>query len=270
MPVPVALNKSLVHNHKILLFGGDDFWSTSSSQSTNLIQEYDPETDSWRLMKSMPFKRSSMGGGKVGGYVFLIGGYLDDRDPDTKVSEVWKFNLDSLQEGCEEVSIMEPSENLAIGDEVTLSADVLPSDFANKTIVWSSDNESVVTVLDSLNGTFRCESEGTATINAKLKYGGCEGSYMLTVSDSAGTIIPETKSVDCSLYPNPIDNLLNVSLGSSLVHRVEISAVTGQLVYSDLMDSSEYIIDLSNFEKGIYFVTIRSKEFIITKKIIKR
>jgi hypothetical protein len=271
MPVPSVLHTSIVHGNKILLFGGDDFWSPQTSNSIDLIQEYDPLTDSWRLMEPMPFRRTNMGGGKVDNFVYLNGGMLDSRDPVTGVSEVWRFNLDSLEEWCEEVSITEPADSLVIGDEFTLSASVLPSDFAIQDIIWSSDNESVVMVLDSLNAIFSGESEGTATITASLKYGSCDDTYTLSIIDSssATSLKPNSVSVYISLYPNPVKDHLNIHVRPDGDHLIEITSLTGQIIYSDVMEGSEYVIDLSNFEKGIYFVTIRSKYFLKTKKIVK-
>lgn len=257
MPVPSVLHTSVIHDNKILLFGGDSLWTPQSGNATNVIQEYDPSEGSWRLKEPMPFIGASMVGGKVGNFVYLAG------EPGT-----WRFNLDSLQEWCEQVSITEPADSLVIGDEFTLSANVLPSDFAIQDIIWSSDNDSVVMVLDSLNGIFRGKNEGSATITASLKYGSCNDSCTLNVMTT--NIKPNSASVYISLYPNPVKDHLNIHVRPDGDHFVEITALTGQIVYSDVMERSEYVVDLSGFEKGIYFVTIRSKDFLKTEKIIKQ
>jgi len=38
---------------------------------------------------------------------------------------------------------------------------------------------------------------------------------------------------------------------------------------SEEMDGISFQIDLSSFPKGIYFITIRSKDFVTTEKVIK-
>ena len=358
MPVPSVLHTSIVHDNKILLFGGDDFWSPQTSSSTNLIQEYDPLNDSWRLMEPMPFKRSNMGGGKVGNFVYLSGGYLDDRKPETRVFEVQRFNLDSLQEWCKELIINEPSDPLEIGDEVMLTADVLPSDFANKTIIWSSDNESVASVSEA--GIITCKDLATATITASLKYGGCSDSYILEVTDITppglsiekdtidlknettvkvsstekgyvylvsentgkdqihNNMIQDSLAVEADtwtdlafdnleqgtywlyaidesynisepetlilinstgnsqrivenfrIYPNPTRNMLTIETSILGLYNIEITSMNGQIIFSKEFDGTSNQIDLSSFQKGMYLITVRYRDYVRREKIIK-
>jgi hypothetical protein len=50
---------------------------------------------------------------------------------------------------------------------------------------------------------------------------------------------------------------------------VEITSSTGQLISSKEMDGTTLQLDLSSFEKGVYFITVRSKDFLTTLKIVK-
>ena len=54
---------------------------------------------------------------------------------------------------------------LTVGDTQTLAATILPSDAANKSVSWSSDNPSVATV--DKNGTVTAVAAGTANITVK-------------------------------------------------------------------------------------------------------
>ena len=67
------------------------------------------------------------------------------------------------------VSLNETSLDLLTGDRTTLTATVLPSNASDKTISWSSSNESVVTVK---NGKVTAISAGQATITVTTKDGG--------------------------------------------------------------------------------------------------
>jgi N-acetylneuraminic acid mutarotase len=97
---PVAGHRSIVHNDKILVFGGDTgaVWQTDITYGSNLIQEYDPAENKWYKKHGMPFKRSPGTGQKVGKYVYIIGGMEDNSWDKPVLSEVWRFNLDSLKD----------------------------------------------------------------------------------------------------------------------------------------------------------------------------
>ena len=88
----------MVHNNKIYLFGGDiGTFKTMESFGSNIIQEYDPSTNNWRIMEGMPFNLGNMTGQKVGNYVYIIGGYPSSRMFQSPKNEVWRFNLDYLK-----------------------------------------------------------------------------------------------------------------------------------------------------------------------------
>ena len=71
------------------------------------------------------------------------------------------------------------------------------------------------------------------------------------------------------LYPNPTINLLIIETNKVGQYTIELNSINGQLIYSDKIDGPTHQIDLSSFEKGLYFITIRSKDFVKTEKIIK-
>lgn len=98
IPIPVVNHISVAHNNKIYLFGGDiGTFTTKESFGSNIIQEYDPSTDKWRIMEGMPFNLGNMTGQKVGNYVYIIGGYPSSRMFNRPKNEVWRFNLDYLK-----------------------------------------------------------------------------------------------------------------------------------------------------------------------------
>ena len=67
------------------------------------------------------------------------------------------------------------------------------------------------------------------------------------------------------LYPNPVENLLNIELEDN-IQSVQIFTVDGKFINTYHQKS----IDLSNYKSGIYFIEItNSKGQIIRKKIVK-
>ncbi len=75
----------------------------------------------------------------------------------------------------------------------------------------------------------------------------------------------------CTLYPNPVENVVNFQIDNSSFKHVTINVYgpLGQKIYSSKFRSSKYKIDLSTWENGNYFVKISSNDYSETKKIIK-
>lgn len=71
------------------------------------------------------------------------------------------------------------------------------------------------------------------------------------------------------LYPNPTRNLLTIETKITGQHYIDIFTMCGQLNYSTSMAGNTIQLDLSSFSRGVYFITVRSKEFVKTEKIIK-
>jgi hypothetical protein len=73
-----------------------------------------------------------------------------------------------------------------------------------------------------------------------------------------------------SIYPNPTNNILTIETNRSGKHTVEIASLNGQLLFTDKIEGPSHQIDLSSFEKGLYFITVRSRDYVRTEKIIKQ
>lgn len=72
-----------------------------------------------------------------------------------------------------------------------------------------------------------------------------------------------------SIYPNPTSSTLNIKLQYYYaIASVTISNVYGQTILSKNITDDTMQFDLSNYAKGIYFVTVKSENIISTKKII--
>ncbi|MBK6354501.1 MAG: T9SS type A sorting domain-containing protein [Saprospiraceae bacterium] len=80
---------------------------------------------------------------------------------------------------------------------------------------------------------------------------------------------------EISIYPNPVDNILTIDFGvaSSLPLNISISDVNGNCLYSKKLDILEYdqqwVIDMSSFATGLYFVKVNFKKDFVTNKFIK-
>jgi hypothetical protein len=74
---------------------------------------------------------------------------------------------------------------------------------------------------------------------------------------------------DIKIYPNPAKTLITVETGTLDRYSIEIHSMNGQLLYDRNQEGDVHQIDLSSFRDGIYFITIRARDFVTTKKIIK-
>ncbi len=81
--------------------------------------------------------------------------------------------------------------------------------------------------------------------------------------------VQEQSFSELSIYPNPTNNFLTIETEQPDHYSINITSLNGQLIYSTIMEGTTHQIDLSSFQKGIYFITIRSDEFVTTRKIIK-
>jgi uncharacterized protein (TIGR02145 family) len=71
------------------------------------------------------------------------------------------------------------------------------------------------------------------------------------------------------IYPNPVNNILTVKSIYPGRHTIEIISLNGQILYTNKTEGSTLQIDLSSLQKGIYIITVRSRDQIWQKKIIK-
>ena len=83
------------------------------------------------------------------------------------------------------ITLNKPAVSLGIGESVTLTATVAPSDATNKAVTWTSSDEDVAEVT---NGVVTAISEGTAVITATTADGGFEASCTVTVREN---VVPE-------------------------------------------------------------------------------
>jgi hypothetical protein len=89
----------------------------------------------------------------------------------------------------------------------------------------------------------------------------------LIITDIIG--LKNYKPSHVRLYPNPTNTLITVESVGSDLSSIEIVFLNGQLIFSEKLEGTSHQLDLSSFQKGIYFITIRSKQCVTTRKIVK-
>lgn len=95
------------------------------------------------------------------------------------------------------------------------------------------------------------------------------------ISEPDSVTIIEATGIDASensvirIYPNPTNTYISVETGNIGHCTIELNSINGQLLYSGRMEGTTHQINLSCFRKGIYFITIKSADFVTTRKVIK-
>ncbi len=86
----------------------------------------------------------------------------------------------------------------------------------------------------------------------------------VTNSDERYANIP---SMTC--FPNPTHGIINIQSKETGVHSLKLSSLTGQIVYNQDFTGNAMRIDLSSFQRGIYFITVETENIVETCRIIK-
>ncbi len=86
---------------------------------------------------------------------------------------------------------------------------------------------------------------------------------------SSTTGIEKSGLTELSIYPNPTNTLLTIETENPDHYSINITSLNGQLIFSTRMEGTSHQIDLSSFQKGVYFITVRSEDFVTKKKMIK-
>jgi len=92
---------------------------------------------------------------------------------------------------------------------------------------------------------------------------------VILTTDCPGVGIKEYHQTGLHIYPNPMTDLFTIETDNPDQSSIEVTKLNGQLIYRGEIKGTSHQIDLSSCQNGIYFITIRSKDFVTTRKIIK-
>jgi hypothetical protein len=73
-----------------------------------------------------------------------------------------------------------------------------------------------------------------------------------------------------SVYPNPAQNVWNFTAGSAVISNIQIADVSGKIVYSNMANDAEVVVQAGSFAAGMYFAKITAGTVQQTIKIIKK
>lgn len=126
---------------------------------------------------------------------------------------------------------------------------------------WGYINLAVLSIeVKQLNFAFESSDMGAWGINTPVYFAIDDISYSDVLS------INEISSELFEMYPNPAENEVNI-LGNS--GGLKIHSLSGELMYENQL-TGQTIIDLSDFNYGIYFVSVSNERETTTQKLIVR
>jgi PKD repeat protein len=91
------------------------------------------------------------------------------------------------------------------------------------------------------------------------------GQVVVSPGQTTGIVDHQAETPEITLYPNPVNNVLNINTGSNSDVEVQIINLAGQV----MIKTTGRTVDVSSLPKGIYFARIFASGQSVTKKFIK-
>lgn len=147
----------------------------------------------------------------------------------------------------QKITLSDMSLKMTVGDRKQLSVKITPQNATNKTVFWSSSDDSIVSVNN--NGNINAQSEGTAYITAKV-----DG------------IIAECKVVVQPIYITDflVDDEIEVRIGEEKIIEVTVLPANATEIFTPTFDSQNTQIAMVSKEGKI--IPVSDGETIITVK----
>jgi galactitol-specific phosphotransferase system IIB component len=70
-----------------------------------------------------------------------------------------------------------------------------------------------------------------------------------------------------SIFPNPANDIVNI-VSENKIENLTVSSLTGQILYSTVVNDSYTTINTSGFDAGVYFIKIETKGSVSTKRLV--
>ena len=72
--------------------------------------------------------------------------------------------------------------------------------------------------------------------------------------------VDENQSNNVIIYPNPANDIVSIKLQTQVMEHLKISDIKGSILYAETLQSNQKQLNTSSFAKGMYFITITTKQ----------
>jgi beta-glucanase (GH16 family) len=108
------------------------------------------------------------------------------------------------------------------------------------------------------------------SVTASFVQSAMEVDYVRIYQQSSLSTTDTVKTNDLLLFPNPVSDNLNIKIQENQIgSQVTIYSILGQELNSYVLNTEETILDVSQYQKGIYLLKIKTNSGIQTYKFIK-
>lgn len=155
--------------------------------------------------------------------------------------------------GVSDISLDVHSVELKPSENIQLHATILPEDATNKDFIWSTSNSVVAVVTEE--GIVYAIREGTTNIIVTSKDGNYSDSCFIDVRVPTIPQSDDENNIKTIIYPNPANNyisLVNIPVG----FEIRFINNVGNEVLKKVSDSQNYVINISEFKSGMYYVIV--------------
>ncbi len=139
--------------------------------------------------------------------------------------------------------------------------------------LYSSDNCQLISTINNINSLSTLKGVTIPKGITSIKWtatdksgntGSC--SYNITYLDANS--IPVLSKSTFNIYPNPVKNNIFIEINDNYSYSLIIYDITGEKIYSQILQGKTNKIPVKKFAKGIYFVELTNEKGIFTEKII--
>ena len=134
-------------------------WTTRNGQDDLIWHQGKYEGGRWKCHIDI-----SQHSGEKGMYITHI--YAYDKAGNEAILDMGEYQIGAY---AKDIDLNNTTLQLSVGETVALQASISPADAVDKTVIWTSSDERIVTVSDG--GEIKAVGKGTAIVTARLKIG---------------------------------------------------------------------------------------------------